>query len=124
MPSSKKKTTDFLAMWCNEGLECLFNLTEFKKDHDNWEKSVIWDTLKESKMRDIEPTIPLKMMILRAQFNQHREYEIYTFTASRGVDEKEVRTLFNTNPQFIVDFIRKNGSKVISHKEKNRRVIE
>jgi hypothetical protein len=112
-------------MWCSEGLEALFDLTEWKQKHHMWEKSKIWDILKDSRgSGDSEPKIPLQHMILRARVNSQRCYEIYTFAATDSIDEATVRKLFEENPQFIVDFIRANGDKIYSDRsETNRKVI-
>jgi hypothetical protein len=114
MPSSKKKTNDWLLMWDITGLECIVDLSSWKREHEQWTKEVIWDILKESQFRSIEPKIPLQQMILRAKTNPQRHYEIYTFSAEYSITEKTLRTLFERDPQHIVDLVRKKGSKVYS----------
>lgn len=124
MKSSKKTKNDFLAMWCSEGLECILDLSRWTKEHEDWEKKEVIAILKEEKFRDIEPTIPLQHMILRARVNSQRVYEIYTFTADTGISKEDIEELFETNPQYIVDFIRKNGYKVYSdYTGEKRKVI-
>lgn len=113
MPSLKKTKSDFLAMWSSEGLECVIDLSAWKQKVDIWEKSEIWSILKEE-AHGIAPSIPLKQMILRARVNSQRVYEIYTFTVTDGITKQDVEELFATSPQYIVDFIRKNGYKVYS----------
>lgn len=117
------KQTEFLAMWCNEGLECIIDLTAYKEDHDAWEKRKMWQVLKDETLHDIEPTLPLRQMILRAKVNSQRVYEIYTFAATDGISKKQIEDLFVTNPQYIVDFIRKNGNKVYSDWVAKERVV-
>lgn len=109
-------------MWSSEGLECIFDLKEWKAKYENWEKGELWSILKEQK-KGVAPILPLHNMILRANANMERQYEIYTFTADPGIDVDTIRGLFETSPQFIVDFIRKNGSKVHSNKRDIRRDI-
>lgn len=110
MPSSNK-TNKFLASWCNTGLECLYDLTK-------WEQDTMWSTLTEG----TRPNAPkLNMLILRARVNSQRQYEIYIFETC-GLTEADVLDTFEKSPQFMADFIRKNGSKIYSdyHPEKNR----
>lgn len=121
MPS-RKTARHFIAMWDVTGLECIFDLTSLKEEHDEWEKKAIWSTLREEQFRDIEPSIPLNMMILRARFNSQRHYEIYEFDSTIGLDE--LKETFKVNPQPLVDWIRKNGYKVYSdHIKENKWAI-
>lgn len=97
-------TNKYLVMWCSEGLECLFNITD-------WEKKKVWSTLKNEK----HPKAPnLQMLIIRARVNSHRIYELYIFDADESLSECDIREMFDENPQFLVDFIRKNGEKIYS----------
>jgi len=118
----KRKGEQFLVMWDQYGLEAIFSCSEWEKKHEEWSKSNIFSILK-NQPHPPAPGIPLQHMILRAQANQ-RGYEIYTFGAQDGIQKKDVEDLFKNNPQFIVDFIRKNGSKVLSTRDTKKRVIE
>ena len=120
MPSRKKNaSTQYLAMWDMLGLECIFNITEFFKEHEEWEKKKIWQVLKEERFHDIEPKLPLNMMILRAKVNTQRAYEIYEFNST--MSENELRKEFAKDPQPLVDWIRENGYKIYSDYEKTKR---
>lgn len=107
-------TDTYLAMWDMYGLECLFNVTE-------WHKQTTWSILTEKN----QPHAPnIQHMLLRAKFNNQRCYEIYSFRADEGVSEDAIRELFKTNPQYIVDLIRKQGEKIYSDRsETNKQVI-
>jgi hypothetical protein len=111
MPS-QNKTYHFLAMWCNEGLECIFDVATAKKQIENWEKEILFSILKEEHHRAKPKPIPLNQMIIRASMNSQRVYEIYEFNSTFAVDE--VKHLFETEPQIIVEWIRENGYKVYS----------
>jgi hypothetical protein len=119
--SSKKNARHFIAMWDRKGLECIFDLTKLKAEHEEWEKKVMWGTLQGEKFQDIEPSIPLNMMILRARVNSQREYEIYEFTSYLDMDE--LKREFKLDPQPLVDWIRKNGYKVYSDYVKPERHV-
>ena len=103
-------------MWCNEGLECIIDLKAWQKEHDDWEKKYMWQTLKQESLRDIEPKIPLQMMIMRAQANHHRKYEIYTITTERSITEKVIKDMFESTPQAIVNLIRERGEKIYANR--------
>lgn len=106
MPSRKKKSgTKFLAMWDMLGLECLIDLSEL-------EAKQVWATLK----GEPGPQYPnLQFMILRAQFNPQRHYEIYAFETD-DISYDQIKTLFEETPQIIVDVIRKSGHQFYSNR--------
>jgi len=117
MPS-QNKTYSFLAMWCNEGLECIFDVAAAKKEIEAWEKENLFAIIKEEQHRPKPKPIPLNQMILRAKFNIQRVYEIYEFNSE--FDIEEVKHLFKTEPQIIVNWIRENGYKVYSDYSKKQ----
>lgn len=101
-----------MVVWDMLGLETLFNLTE-------WEKKTTWAILKD----EPKPNSPnLNAILLRAKINIHRKYEIYIFS-SIELTEESIRDCFDNNPQFIVDFIRKNGNKIYSDYSTTNQVI-
>lgn len=65
-----------------------------------------------SSMDESPPAIPLQKLILRARYNSQRSYEIYEFCSTLSLDD--IKSVFEDNPQFIVDWIRTNGYKVYS----------
>jgi len=119
MPSRKKNARHYLAMWDMLGLECIFDITKLKEDHDIWEKAKIWRMLKEEKVDEPAPTIPIRELILRAKFNSQRSYEIYEFNST--LSESELREEFERDPQPVVNWIRENGYKVYSDYVKQER---
>jgi len=108
-------------MWCSEGLECMFDISSLKEDHDAWEKRKILSVLQEEKFTEKEPSIPLSYMIMRAKANLQRRYEIYEFNSQLSM--KEVEEAFKVAPQSLVDWIRKNGYKVYSDYEKQNKCL-
>jgi hypothetical protein len=118
MRSSKKKTTRFVAMWDMLGLECLINVTQIEKEHEQWEKENIFRILKDQD-KTLKPAhVPLEMMILRAKVNSQRHYEIYAFDSE--LSEQDIRETFETSPQVIVDAIRNIGHKFYSDRSNNK----
>jgi len=70
------------------------------------------------------PAMPnINMWELRARFNPQRNYEIYLITATPGIDEDDIRSMFEADPQGSADTIRRIGQKFISYRETSERVI-
>lgn len=99
-------------MWDMYGLETLFNITD-------WEKLHMWNVLKD----ESPPSCPNpKLLIIRAMANVQRRYEIFIFETD-GLDEAAVREAFLETPQFMANFIRKNGYKLYSHPADDNKVV-
>lgn len=107
----KKKHTQphtLLLVWDCLGLEYSCDLT-------NYEKDLMWSTLKGT-----QPTVRipgLDILILRARANPQRNYEIYTVQVEPDVSLKDVQEMFNDSPQEIVDLVRDRGNKLYSDRQ-------
>ena len=120
--SRKNKTKHYLAMWDMLGLECLYDVDLHMNRNNEWDKKKIVSILKEEKLPEKPPQIPLQHMILRAKVNSQRCYEIYEFNSTMGY--KELTEVFNDDPQPVVEWIRENGKKVYSdYVKSNRKMI-
>ena len=60
---------------------------------------------------------------LRARFNTQRNYEIYIITATPGIDEDDIREMFEYNPQSAAETIRRIGQKYFSDRAQEDRVV-
>ena len=107
--------TVFVASWCCEGLEGLFNWSAH-------EQQQLMNVLQDKPQ--VKNSAVINSMILRARYNPQRFYEVYAFNSS--VSEEDIREMFETAPQAIVDWIRKHGTKLHSDRQtkKQRVVIE
>ena len=123
MPSLRKnKTKHYLAMWDCNGLESLYDVDLHMNRYNEWEKLKVVAILKEEKLPDNPPAIPLQLMLLRARVNSQRAYEIYEFNSTLWYDE--LKEAFMDDPQPIVEWIRENGKKVYSdYVKQNRKMI-
>ena len=103
----------FLAMWDCNGLECLFDIT----DHDG-------DMLM-AKLKGETFKVPynISMMMLRARANLQRSYEIYSFTTDSTIDYDDIKSLFESDPQTIVNSIRESGHMIHSDYNPRQKVI-
>lgn len=111
MPS-QNKTYSFLAMRDVNGLEMIYDTEPALAEIEDWEKENLFAMIKEETHRTKPRPIPLNLMILRARANSQRSYEIYEFNSTFDIDE--VKELFKTEPQIIVNWIRENGYKIYS----------
>jgi hypothetical protein len=100
---SKKsfKEHQFLVMWDCNGLEYVADITADQQ-------RVIWEKLRGKETPRHAYANPQHLM-LRAKFNPQRHYEIYTFNATEGIGEQDVRNMFENNPQMAADTIRGIG---------------
>jgi hypothetical protein len=117
MPS-QNKIYSFVATWDIYGLEAIYDLGPVQAEIEAWEKLNIVAILKDQETTPHPTPIPLQQMILRARMNSQRVYEIYGFKST--FDIEEVKHLFNTKPQVIVEWIRLNGYKVYSDYSKTQ----
>ena len=109
-------------MWDCNGLECLYDVDSYNKELVEWEKKKIVSILKDERIPDQPPAIPLQHMILRARVNSQRAYEIYEFNSTLKYDE--LKTAFEVDPQPVVEWIRENGKQVYSdYVKQNRKMI-
>lgn len=114
-----------MAVWDMYGLESLHDVGKAKQEIKEWEKKKIWYTLKGEtvpKKPSMDSMIPLQALLLRAQANTQRCYEIYEFTTEMTYNQ--VKSYFEESPQVMADTIRNVGYKVYSCRLTNKdRVI-
>lgn len=61
-----------------------------------------------------ELNIMMSNLIMRAQANSQRHYEIYLITTDAGITEHDIRDMFNQAPQSAAETIRGIGTKLYS----------
>lgn len=113
MNSLDQKKHKFLLVWDNTGLECIYDLGA-------WEQRKVWSALSEKPMTDNPPH--LDMLIMRAQANHHRHYEIYILETI-DVDRETIVDMFKHHPQNIVDLVRSHGHQLYSDRATSQPVI-
>ena len=88
-------------MWDCNGLEYVADITADQQ-------RVTWEKLQGKETPRHAYANPQHLM-LRAKFNPQRHYEIYTFNATEGIGEQDIRGMFENNPQMAADTIREIG---------------
>lgn len=76
-------------------------------------------------LKGVEPPRPpnINHWELRARYNPQRHYEIYLISAVDGIDENDIREMFETSPQEAADTIRRIGNKFYSDRDTTERLI-
>ena len=122
MPSRKKKLNRFLVVYDMLGLESIFDIDQAMRTVESYEKQLVWSRLNGKELEVKRPNpIPLQQILLRARVNNHRSYEIYTFSTSMSI--LEVREQFDNDPQVIVNWILEYGEKIFSDYKSKQAVI-
>lgn len=91
--------------------------------HTDWDKQQVMNALKDEPLQENPLNAQLSNMILRAQFNIQRDYEIYIFTATDDIQEDSVYEWSERDPQSLVNWIRVNGSPIYSKVNTAKKVI-
>lgn len=91
-------------MWDCNGLECLFDITNTEYDA----------MIAGLKNETFKMPFNISTLMLRARVNSQRSYEIYSFSTDADIDYDDVRELFDSDPQSIVNLIRSKGRKIYS----------
>lgn len=60
---------------------------------------------------------------LRARYNSQRHYEIWIITATAGIDEADIKEMFENDPQGAADTIRRIGQCYHSDRASQDRVV-
>lgn len=100
------KVNFFLVCWCQEGLECVLPFID-----PDVERTFIALGGKANPNSAIKC---INMLMLRAKVNTQRHYEIYSVTAVDGIDENDIREMFENAPQEAADTIRRIGTMIHS----------
>lgn len=105
----------FLIVWDNLGLEFCIDITED-------EQRRMWQSLRGEPVS--QSRIPnLNHIMLRARFNTHRHYEIYTCEAVAGITAEDIKEMFDADPQSAADTIRRRGHCIHSDRAQKDRVV-
>lgn len=105
----------FILSWDQLGLESVIDATSI-------DQAEMWDILKQQvpdyqKGRNYQLNDIVNALMMRARFNSHRHYEIYSVIVDDEITEEDVRQLFEQDPQGSADLIRTRGKKIYSDRE-------
>lgn len=104
----------YLLSWDCYGIETVVNVTELDKE-------AMWAELSDQQLNRGIGSM-LHAIMLRARFNPHRHYEIYTVTVDENITEEDLRQMFEDNPQGMAELVRERGRKIFSDRAKTDQV--
>ena len=111
-------TNAYIISWCEEGLEGVVPITEYEQ----------WDAENTFRILNNEEPVrnPLngiiQNMILRAQVNAQRHYEIYAIDCSEDITQETIQEWFDVNPQAAADLLRERGHRMYSNRASANRI--
>jgi hypothetical protein len=114
------QSNHFIIMWCSDGLECIIPL-DLVQAGEQGEMLAKLEGRENTYAKEMART--LEMLQLRARVNFQRHYEIYTLTTEGSMDKPLLETLFETDPQMIVNLIREKGVKIFSDRAARKPTI-
>ena len=92
----------FVLMWDMYGLEYCEDLTAANQQ-------VVWDKLRDPESQSRARIPNLLHLELRARYNSHRHYEIWTVFADPGITKTDIVRMFEENPQGAAELVRAHG---------------
>lgn len=111
-------TNAYLIYWCEEGLESVVPITEYEHiDRDNTFRILNNQDTVRSPLNTI-----IQNMILRAQVNAQRHYELYAIDCDNSIVKEDITQMFEDSPQAAADLFRSRGHKIYSNRALGNRV--
>ncbi len=111
-------TNAYLVYWCEEGLESVTPITQY----EHWDAENTFRILNNQEpVRNPVNTI-VQHMILRAQVNSHRHYELYAIDCEINITQQDLEIMFEDDPQTAADLIRDRGHRLYSNRAERNRV--
>jgi hypothetical protein len=105
-------TNAFIFAWDMHGIESIVPISQYEHiDRDNTMRILREERIVRSPMNTI-----IQNLILRAQFNPQRNYEIYAIDCDESLDEVFWRKQWHDEPQATADLIRERGHKLYSNR--------
>lgn len=111
----------YIVSWDNLGVEFFQEITEHHPE--NWAKNHLFDTIKQSKKVQKPLGFNLNTLILRAQFNTQRHYEIYVFSSEDNIGPEDIQEWFTTRPQDFANWVRGNYSYEVYNNRKTTKDV-
>lgn len=106
-------TNAYIFAWDQTGIDSIVPITQYEE----WDKKNTWNVLVDQPVERNPLMSIVQSLILRARYNSHRHYEIYSIDCAFGIDEKEWRKIWEESPQATTDLIRERGQKIYSDRE-------
>jgi len=112
-------TNAYIFAWDEFGIESIVPITEY----EHWDKQQLMEMLRDKPRRRNPLDLIVRNLILRAQVNAQRHYEIYAIDCEKEMDEKFWRRSWAEDPQGMADIIRERGHKLFSARRTQQPLI-
>lgn len=100
----------FIFSWDCNGVEAIVPISKYEKvDKENTMRILKGEQVERNPLTSI-----IQQLILRAQFNPQRNYEIYAVDCDPSLDESFWKQQWEEYPQYTADLIRERGQKIFS----------
>jgi hypothetical protein len=108
----------FIFSWDQLGIESIIPITQYEfHEHENTIR-----LLRDQKRINNPLNGIVRSLLLRAQFNPQRHYEIYAIDCDLSMDEAFWREQWDEYPQATAELIRERGHKLFSDRVKTNQV--
>lgn len=105
--NNTEETNIFLFSWDQNGIETIISFNDYRKiDEDNTVRQLKGEPLVKNPLNETVGAI-----LLRARFNSHRRYEVYTVNCAPEMTVEFWRKQWFDYPQECADLIRDRGTK-------------
>lgn len=111
-------TNAYLVYWCEEGLESVVPVTQY----EHWDAENTFRILNDKEPVRNPVNQIIQNMILRAQVNSQRHYELYAIDCEADISKADIESMFETDPQAAADLFRSRGHKMYSNRAVKNRV--
>lgn len=118
----------FLVSWDMYGVEMCIDITEKLERANLIHKENLFEFIKDPEadppndaMREINRYVTMQTM--RGRMNPQRNYEMYVVKTSTDITEEDLRGYFEDDPQGAADMIRERGTKLMSHRNLERKQV-
>lgn len=111
-------TNAFLVYWCEEGLESVIPITQY----EHWDRDNTFRILNNEETVRNPINGLIQNMILRAQVNAQRHYELYAIDCDNSISKSDIEQMFEDSPQAAADLFRSRGHRMYSNRAVKDRV--
>jgi len=102
----------YIFSWDCHGIESIIPIGQYER----WDQQNLLNILADRPAQRNPLNSIVQMLLLRAQFNPQRHYEIYAVDCAFDIDENEWHRIWTENPQGTADLIRERGHKLYSNR--------
>lgn len=101
-------TNAFLVFWCKDGIESVIPISKYEKI----EEENTFNVLADLPLVDYDLPRIIKNLVLRAQVNGQRSYELYAVDCNNEITREDILDWFARDSANAAETVRRIGHKV------------